>query len=241
MDAVDAHPLKLACLIGPFFLTVIAHVFLITICRTWHIHIRQYIHTRFAYGALRCLWIRTKQSSKQWSDSESEMSISELRTLHENVWAAAVQWIRRTMHRQSRRKFRGSYVGLPLRISKGYLSYSYIEFAVYFTSWQDNQIFFQLNGWHLIFSYASLENILSYDRMGGLQFMQFMCPAFMACMCNTIFASNCNTKQWCVLFSIWSTTSFPIHPSVCLSCVSQTNYWIKHQLSTMTVGVTKHD
>jgi len=47
-----------------------------------YIYIYISIYTRFAYGSLRSLWIRTKQSSMQWSVSDCEMSKVELRTVH---------------------------------------------------------------------------------------------------------------------------------------------------------------
>ena len=60
-----------------------------------YIYIYINIYTRFAYGALRRLWSRTKHRSKQCSASEGEMSKSDLSTGDSNVWAEAVQCLRR--------------------------------------------------------------------------------------------------------------------------------------------------
>ena len=59
------------------------------------IYIYIYIYTRFAYGALRHLWSRTKHRSKQCSASEGEMSESELSTGDSNAWVEAAQCLRR--------------------------------------------------------------------------------------------------------------------------------------------------
>jgi len=53
------------------------------------------MYARVAYGPLRRLWSRIKQSSKQWSVPECEMSKSELRMLDYKVWVEGVQWFRR--------------------------------------------------------------------------------------------------------------------------------------------------
>ena len=60
-----------------------------------YIYIHIYIYTRFAYGALRRLWSRTKHRSKQCSASEGEMSKSELSTVDSNAWVEAAQCLRR--------------------------------------------------------------------------------------------------------------------------------------------------
>ena len=60
-----------------------------------YIYIYIYIYTRFAYGTLRCLWSRTKHSSKQCSDSEGQMSKSELTTVDSKAQFEPVQRLRR--------------------------------------------------------------------------------------------------------------------------------------------------
>ena len=49
------------------------------------IYIYIYIYNRFAYGALRRLWSRTKHGSKQCSAPEGAMSKSELSTNDSNA------------------------------------------------------------------------------------------------------------------------------------------------------------
>ena len=53
------------------------------------------MYTRFAYGAVRHLWSRTKKRSKKCSASEGEMSKSDLSTGDSNVWIEATQCLRR--------------------------------------------------------------------------------------------------------------------------------------------------